>query len=428
MSKKTLLEKAFLVAIVFDKEPSHGWGASDIIDELKELVTSSGLEVAGDIIVKRSRPTARLLIGSGKAEQIGELATDAGAEVIITSRDLSPAQARNLEELTQLKVIDRTQLILDIFAQRAKSNEGKLEVELAQLVYLLPRLTGRGILLSRLGGGIGTRGPGEQVLETARRSIRDQIVRLKKDLLRLKDKRASLRKGRLDKLFTTVALVGYTNAGKSTLLNTLTASDEVTENQLFSTLDPVVRKLVLPNKQKLLLVDTVGFLHELPHHLIESFKATLEEAVGAEMLLHVVDISHPKAYQHAEAVYEILEELKIKDKPIITVLNKIDQGPDKDTVERFIRHFPNCVPVSALKKENIAELTEILTRMTTAVLTPAEFLVPHSKMKLVNLIYREGEILEREDTAEGIRIKALLPALLVGQIEKEIASALRASQ
>ncbi len=350
------MEKALLVTLKL-KHDNALWRAEEKARELAELAKSSGAEVAQEIIVTRENPTPNYYIGKGKAEEIARICTQKNIDVVIFNNDLTGTQQKNLEDVINVKTIDRTQLILDIFARRAKSNEGKIQVELAQLLYLMPRLTGRGVLLSRLGGGIGTRGPGEQKLEVDRRKIRQRIAKLTKDLENLSLQRSTRRKQRTKFSILTIAIIGYTNCGKSTLLNALTQSHVYTKNRLFSTLDPTTRSFVLPNNQKVLFVDTVGFLNELPHHLVESFKATLEEVVNADILLHLIDVTHPKARETEKAVFKVLAELKADDKPIITVLNKIDLI-DKNDLPRLMRQFRDAVPISALRKENFELLVD----------------------------------------------------------------------
>ena len=346
------------LTITVDLGKREGWTAPDRANELKELVTSTGAKVIKELIVHREKIDSASYIGSGKIDQIAQVCTEENINVVIFNNDLSGTQQRNLEGIIKRKVIDRTQLILDIFARRAHSNEGKIQVELAQLMYLLPRLTGKGAELSRLGGGIGTRGPGEQKLEVDRRRIRARITHLKRELEKLSVRRAMMRKKRERFSMLTIAIVGYTNAGKSTLLNSLTSSNVIVQDKLFSTLDPTIRRFVLPSGQVVLFADTVGFLDQLPHHLIEAFKATLEEVVEADLLLHVIDIDHPKTMAQSNAVYNVLEKIGVKDKPIITVLNKIDKIENKVLIEKLRAFFNNAVPISALKKEGFKELSE----------------------------------------------------------------------
>ncbi|MBN1353882.1 MAG: GTPase HflX, partial [Candidatus Omnitrophica bacterium] len=348
------MEKALLVTLNLKGDRSP-WGTEDRAAELYDLAVSSGASVVEQMTVNRDKPSPAFFIGKGKTEDISELCVRKNIGVVIFNNNLTGTQQKNLEEIVNVKTIDRTQLILDIFARHARSNEGKIQVELAQLLYLLPRLAGSGILLSRLGAGIGTRGPGEQKLELDRRRVRQRIEKLKRDLENLSVQRATRRKQRTKFSLLTIAIVGYTNSGKSTLLNALTEADVYADDRLFSTLDPTIRSLVLPNNQKVLFADTVGFLNDLPHHLIESFKATLEEVVNADVLLHVIDVSHPKTKEMENAVFKVLDELGVRDKPIITVLNKIDRA-DSAIVNGLVREFPDAIPISALKKENFPEL------------------------------------------------------------------------
>ncbi len=354
------MERALLVVIEFDR--SRLWPLADEAKELEELTRSAGCEVVECMQVRRHDPVSGTLIGSGKLEEIHQQAHDAKAQVVIFNEELSPAQQRNIEEIVGVKTIDRTQLILDIFAQRAKSQEGKLQVELAQLRYLMPRLVGKGVLLSRLGGGIGTRGPGEQKLEIDRRRIRQHITRLGDSLKQLERRREATRQQRKDAQVPVVALVGYTNAGKSTLLNRLTGAGGRVENRLFTTLDPLARRLRLPNGQTAVLTDTVGFLHRLPHHLIEAFQATLEEARDADLLLHVLDASNPLALEQAHAVEEVLRTLQLDAKPIVTALNKCDQLATQDQAAALQRHVPEPVVISARRGDGLEALLDTISR------------------------------------------------------------------
>ena len=302
----------------------------DSLDELRELANSAGAEVVDTVTQKLQKPTAPYYIGRGKAELIKESCQDQQVTSVIFNDELSPAQGRNLENLFARKVLDRTQLILDIFAQRARSREGRLQIELAQLQYLLPRLTRMWHHLSRQTGGIGTRGPGETQLEVDRRRVQERIARLERELESVRKTRAIQRQGRKRHQWPVAAVVGYTNAGKSTLLNLLTGADVVAENKLFATLDPTTRSFVLPNKQRVLLTDTVGFLRKLPHTLIESFKATLEEVSEADLLIHIVDLSHPRVDEQMEAVDRVIKELDAYGKQTLIVFNKIDNLPNRE--------------------------------------------------------------------------------------------------
>lgn len=348
------MEKAVLVII--DNRTQNVWSIEDTTAELAELTVSSGGSVVGEVKCVLREPTPNYLIGKGKVEEVAQVCKVQNADVVIFDAELSSTQQRNLEDAIQIKTIDRTQLILDIFAQRAHSQEGKLQVELAQLKYLLPRLTGKGVLLSRLGGGIGTRGPGEQKLEVDRRRIRKRIAKLAQELACLHTRRQSMRDRRKQAGLSIIAIVGYTNAGKSTLLNSLTGATQTVENRLFSTLDPVVRRLILPDGRAILISDTVGFLHRLPHHLIEAFKATLEEIHQADIILHVLDISSPLALEKNESVLSVLEELDALNRPIITALNKIDLLQERSVIDRFANRINDTVPISAKSGEGLPNL------------------------------------------------------------------------
>lgn len=412
------MERALLVTLKI-KGRRGAWLAEERSMELAELARSSGAGVAEEIIVVREKPSPALFIGSGKAGEIAGICEEKKIKVVIFNNDLTPTQQKNLEDIINVKTLDRTQLILDIFAGRARSNEGKIQVELAQLLYLLPRLTGKGVILSRLGGGIGTRGPGEQKLEVDRRKINDRIFKLKKDLERLSVQRLTRRKQRTRFALLTVALIGYTNSGKSTLLNALTDSDVITRDRLFSTLDPTVRSLILPNNQKVLVADTVGFLNELPHHLIESFKATLEEVVNADVLIHLIDISHPKAREMENAVYDVLKELGASDKKIITVLNKRDMIDPAD-IERRAREFRNAIPISAFKRQNFEALLDRLIFCLNGIVKAYELVLPQEKARLISLIHDRGNVLEKEYRGNDVYIKAELPIKLYERIKKDL--------
>ncbi|HCP90671.1 MAG TPA: GTPase HflX, partial [Spartobacteria bacterium] len=315
-------ERALLIGL--EKEGVSKWDLRDSMEELAELASSAGAEVVDTVTQKLRKPTAPYYIGKGKAEWIKDSLQDRQVTSVIFNDELSPAQGRNLENLLARKVLDRTQLILDIFAQRARSREGRLQIELAQLQYLLPRLTRMWHHLSRQTGGIGTRGPGETQLEVDRRRVQERIARLERELEAVRKTRAVQRQGRKRHQWPVAAVVGYTNAGKSTLLNLLTGADVVATDRLFATLDPTTRSLVLPNKQRVLLTDTVGFLRKLPHTLIESFKATLEEVSEADLLIHIVDLSHPRVDEQMQAVDNVIKELDAFGKQTLIVFNKID--------------------------------------------------------------------------------------------------------
>ncbi len=409
------MEKAIIVTVGHNREDGN-WSIEDLSAELRELVLSSGADIAGEALARCAEFSPKYLIGKGKVDEIFQLVQAKGADVVIFNHDLSGTQQRNLEDVFGVKTIDRTQLILDIFAQRAYSKEGKIQVELAQLVYLMPRLVGKGIMLSNLGGGIGTRGPGEQKLELERRGIREHIARLKKDLNDITAQRDARRKNRERFSVSSIAMVGYTNAGKSTLFNAITEAGVVVKDKLFSTLDPTVRKYVLPDNQRVLFSDTVGFIHNLPHHLVESFKATLEEAVRADILLHIIDVSHPKIIECARAVRGVLEDLKIGDKPVINVLNKKDKITDNIILSGIERQFESPVLISALKREGIGGLIERIGREIPQLLTKIKITLPHTEMKKYSMIRKHGIVLKERFENDAVYIEAKIPKRLVSAI------------
>lgn len=330
------------------------------IEELRLLVESAGGQVLDEICQKRSQPHPQTVVGEGKVQEIALRAQTLGANLIVFNRDLSPAQGRNLERQIGIRIVDRTEVILDIFAQRAQSQAGKLQVELAQLEYRMPRLTGRGQAMSRLGGGIGTRGPGETKLETERRTIQRRVNRLQQEVTQLQAHRSRLRQKRQHYGVPVIAVVGYTNAGKSTLLNTLTNAEVYAANQLFATLDPTTRRMVVPNAQSqdlqpILLTDTVGFIHELPPSLVDAFRATLEEVTDADALIHVVDLSHPAWMSQIRSVMEILKEMPITPGPVLLVFNKIDRV-DSDTLAIATEEFPQAIFISASQRHGLETL------------------------------------------------------------------------
>ena len=405
------MEKAILVTV--DLKGKRGWSAGDRAAELRDLARSSGALVGKEIVCSREKPTPDLFIGKGKFNELVSISREKKADAVIFNSDLTPTQLRNLEKgLGDTKVLDRTQLILDIFSQHAKSMEGKIQVELAQLEYLLPRLTGRGVHLSRLGGGIGTRGPGEKILEYDRRRIRERIARLKVELRDLEKRRQALRKRRKDAMLLTVAIVGYTNAGKTTLLNRLTDSNRLAVDKLFSTLDPVARSYVLPNSLKILFHDTVGFLYDLPHHLVESFKATLEEVRTADLLIHVLDASNPRVHELDEAVYTVLKELESENKTIINVLNKADLVGGMRYLDRIKKEFKNVVVASALNGKGIDLLVNEISKLLSGFVAEIKLEIPNNRMDKVNLIYENGKVRYREDRADSVYIEAIVPIRL----------------
>lgn len=409
------MEKVLLVTIKI-KSKKDTWDMDDSAQELEELAAACGATVLDNVTYFCERPTPNLFIGKGKAEEISLICQQEEVDAVVFSENLSGTQQRNLEEAIGKKTIDRTQLILDIFAQHAKTPEGKMQVELAQLEYLLPRLAGKGVLLSRLGGGIGTRGPGEQKLEIDRRRIRKRIDRLRADLKQVRLHRAVLRKNRKENAVPIVALVGYTNAGKSTLLNALTGAHQTVADSLFTTLDPLSKALTLPNGTKIVLLDTVGFLHELPHQLIEAFKATLEEVVEADLLIHVIDVHAPLLYAYATGVFEVLKELEAESKPLISALNKIDLLDDTSWIESLSKEFPNPIPISAKHSQNIESLLRKIEENFQERMFSGELTVPLTRMDLINVFYNEGKVRKIEYLQEKINVQVAMPQIALKRL------------
>ena len=363
------------------------------LSELALLADTAGAEVVGRITQDRDHPEPATYIGKGKVEELHQRLKDEIIPLVIFDDDLSPAQVRNLEGLMECKVLDRSGLILDIFASRAKSSEAKTQVELAQLEYLLPRLTRQWTHLSKQFGGIGTKGPGETQIETDRRLIRTRISLLKEKLERIAKQRVTQRQGRTK--HTRTALVGYTNVGKSTLLNLLAGSDVFVENRLFATLDPTTRLVPLDSAVSILMTDTVGFIRKLPHHLVASFKSTLEEITEADILLHVVDISSPYFEDQISVVQETLEDLGAGDTPTLVVFNKIDMLQDRSILPTLSEKYPNCVFISAVRGINILGLKEAVAQMLEKEFMVEEIVLPDSKQKIIAQLHDVGEVLER---------------------------------
>ncbi len=412
------MERALLVSVQL-KTDKHHWRIEDISAELEELAASTTVEVIENIICICDRATPNYLIGKGKVEEIAFIANAEKAEVVIFSHDLSGTQQRNLEKALGRRTIDRTQLILDIFSRRARSPEGKMQVELAQLEYLFSRLAGKGIVLSDLGGGIGTRGPGETKLEMDRRQVRRKIDKLKSDLRNVQLHRLAMRKKRQSNDLPALALVGYTSAGKSTLLNLLTASAQPTSEKLFTTLDPLSKNLVLPNGQSVIVSDTVGFLHELPHHLIEAFKATLEEVNQADLLIHVLDAADSRLEQHNQAVLDVLRQLGAGDKPILVVLNKIDLIDDRSWLEVHRKEFPDSIILSAKTGENLKLLLAKITEHFAGLMLSLSIVIPHHRMELVDFFYRQAKIKKIDYSQKGINIRLDISRAIFNRIRKD---------
>lgn len=411
------MKEKILLAITVD-QAKGAWTPEHEAREMTELIESCGGTVIETVFCKIMPPTASHLITSGKVKEIQEIIQQGNVDSVIVSHDLKGVQQRNLEEDFGVKTLDRTQLILDIFAKHATSLEGKMQVELAQLSYLLPRLVGSNDALSRQGGGIGTSGPGETKLEVDRRRVRERIAKLKKELAAVTQSRQIKRKKRQEHEIPTIALVGYTNAGKSTLLNALTQAGTLTHDGLFTTLDSLSRQAELPNNRKAVFSDTVGFMHDLPHGLIEAFKATLEEVEQADLLLHVIDISAPD-YQHFfTAVNKVLKEIGVLEKPTILVCNKIDQLTEPKRLDEFISQGVKTIGVSALKGQNIQQLLLLVEDFFSSSEVAVDVKLPADRMDLVNLAHQHGKVREVKFLATGIRLKAHLPLPIAATIER----------
>lgn len=402
-------ERAFLVSVdtgEFDAEAS--------MSELYELTESAGARPVGAMIQKREKPDGATCIGSGRLEELKGFCESQEVDLIIFDCELSPTQIRNLEFETEVRIIDRTMLILDIFASRARSREGKLQVELAQLKYLLPRLTGKGAAMSRLGGGIGTRGPGESKLETDRRHIRRRIESLREQLAQVEQHRNQLRRRREKEGIITAAIVGYTNAGKSTLMNTLTDAGVLAEDKLFATLDPTSRALKLPNGVSVMLIDTVGLVRRLPHHLVEAFHSTLEEAALADMILNVCDASSPEVQVHLEVTRKLLADLGCTGRPVIPVMNKCDLVPSLLDIPMI----GNAVRISAKTGEGMGDLLAAVEENLPVSLRRVCLLLPFDQAGLVAQIRKDHVLYQEEYRPDGIFVSALLDPVLYGRVRE----------
>lgn len=386
-------ESALLVGV-----DSGDFDCEESLSELAELAKTAGAEVQAKVTQKREKPDAATYIGRGRLEEIKDFCRDNETDLLIFDTELTPSQQRNIEDITGIRVIDRTELILDIFAARARSGEGKLQVELAQLKYSLPRLGGKGTSLSRLGGGIGTRGPGETKLETDRRHIRRRIKSLEDDLEALSKRRRIARARREKDGTQTVAIVGYTNAGKSTLMNTLTQAGVLAEDKLFATLDPTARALTLPDGRRVMLIDTVGFIRRLPHGLVEAFKSTLEEAATATLILNVCDASSPECAEHLDVTNRLLDELGCSGKPIIAVFNKCDVAPDIGWLSAGLR----SVKISALNGEGLDLLLEEIVKALPPTRKKVSLLLPYSMGSDAALLRSDGAVEKEEYREDGL--------------------------
>ena len=390
------------------------------LDELEKLAESAGAKVVGRFTQNVKRINPGTLIGWGKVEEIQASLRGMKVDVVIFDEDLHPAQQRNLESAFQIRVVDRSQLILDIFAQRARSNEGKLQVELAQLEYLLPRLTRRWLHLSRLGGGIGTRGPGETQLEVDRRRVRERIATLRRRLVTVERTRALQRRERTEAPYATIALVGYTNSGKSTLMNTLTRAGVIVEDKLFATLDPTIRCLRLPTGDRVMVADTVGFINKIPHSLIEAFKSTLEEVTGADLLLHLVDVTSPLYEEQIRVVESVLEEIGAGGTPYLMVPNKIDAASAVPFPGTFSNRARGVCPISALTGKGVDRLLETVGKILDQGKEQAHFRFSPAQASLLSHLRDRGRILDERYRGSDIHVTALVTPKLAGQIRKRL--------
>ena len=423
---KSELARAYLVAVDTDDEENI-WSVEDSVNELGTLARTAGATVVGTMIQRLRHPDALTYVGKGRAQELGTLEKELGVNLLICDDELTPTQQRSLDKLLDARVIDRTALILDIFAQHARSREGRLQVELAQLEYRLPRLTGRGAEFSRqaggsrsagtggvgsAGGAIGTRGPGETKLEIDRRRIRGRIAELKESIEDVREQRLLHRQQRAAQAIPVVAVVGYTNTGKSTLFNALTEAGVSAEDQLFATLDPVTRHIVLPGNQEVLVTDTVGFIQKLPTKLVAAFRATLEEVVDADLLLEVVDVSHENAIEQSETVNDVLQDLGASEKPRITALNKIDLLDDPAQLDTTL--YPNAVPVSALHKIGLDALGEKIAQVLAQRMIIVRVKIPFTRSELVELFHRRGHVEHEDHQPDGTILVGRIPRSLSG--------------
>lgn len=426
-SSRTRPERAYLVAVEQDESESL-WSVEDSLSELGVLARTAGAQVVGTMIQRLRHPDGTTYIGRGRAQELSDLKKTVEFTLVIVDDELSPSQQRNLERCVHTRVLDRTALILDIFARHAHTREGRLQVELAQLEYRLPRLAGAGDALSRqaggsrsagsagTGGAIGVRGPGETRLEMDRRRIRGRISELREEIEAVRAQRKVHRQQRAASLLPVVALVGYTNSGKSTLFNALTSADVLAENRLFATLDPTTRHIALPNNQEALLTDTVGFIQKLPTRLIAAFRATLEEVSEADLLVEVVDAVHENAIEQSETVSEVLEGLAAGEKPRVTALNKIDLLEDHADLDQAL--YLNAVPISALGRLGLAELGAKIADVLADAMEAIQVVVPYGRSDLVELFHRRGHLLREEHRAEGTLLEGHLPRSLSGAYQQ----------
>jgi GTP-binding protein HflX len=410
---QTAVDRAILAGLRLPRQKR--WEVEESMEELSRLAESAGAEVLANVVQERDAPNPRFHFGKGKVEEVGTLAKDLGATLLISDDPLTPGQERNLARALNLRVIDRTALILDIFAQRARTSEGKLQVELAQLTYLLPRLVGQWSHLERLGGGIGTRGPGETQLESDRRVVRRRIGQIHEALGNVQRHRRLLRAHRRDVGLPVVALVGYTNAGKTTLLNRIAGANGATADRLFVTLDPAARLVSGGGRAPFVLTDTVGFIQKLPTQLVAAFKATLEELEEAQLLLHVVDVGHPHAREHMSAVHRVLEELGLEDRPALMVMNKVDRLAERNGLLRELV-AEGGVAVSALTGEGLDALLARVDGALRVTRSACRLRVPYERGAILSRVYARGRVLGREDRPDGIWLDVEVPRALEGLV------------
>ncbi len=410
---KKAVDRAILMGLRLPRQKR--WEVEESMEELRRLAETAGAEVVASVIQERTERNPRLHFGKGKVEEVRELARALGAGLLISDDSLSPGQERNLTRALDVRVIDRTALILDIFAQRARTSEGKLQVELAQLTYLLPRLVGQWSHLERLGGGIGTRGPGETQLESDRRVVRRRIAQIHEALEDVQRHRRLLRTHRREVGLSVAALVGYTNAGKTTLLNRIAGASAPTADQLFVTLDPAARLVSGGGRAPFVLTDTVGFIQKLPTQLVAAFKATLEELEDAQLLLHVVDVSHPQAREHMSAVYRVLEELGLEDRPVLVVMNKIDRLAEPNGLQRELG-LDGAVAVSARTGEGLDTLLARIGDALRVTRSAFRLRVPYERGEVLGRVYARGRVLGREDRPDGIWLDVEVPRALEGLV------------
>lgn len=421
-------ERVLLVGLARSTSELHL--AEESLEELAQLADTAGADEVGRVIQVRQSPDPATYIGKGKAREIVETAQALHADAIIFDDELAPAQGRNLEDMAginplaenAMKIIDRTGLILDVFSQHAHSAEGKLQVELAQINYMVPRLRGWGDVMSRIGGGtgrpgIGVRGPGETKLEVDRRRIKRRLTQVREELADVERTRSIKRAGRVRSGTPQISLVGYTNAGKSTLLNALTGADVLVEDKLFSTLDPTARKLTLPEGRQAVITDTVGFVKKLPHQLVEAFRSTLEETIRADLLVHVVDASHPEPDSQVEAVERVLNQIKAHEIPKILALNKVDQI-DADTRARVERMFPSGVFVSGLDHEGLEDLLAAISKRLSLTKTTVEFLVPFDRSDVRSAIHEQAEVLGEDSSELGVKMLVTAPTSVISRFSQ----------